>query len=373
MLCPICDRDNAVDARRCRSCGADFEDAEIAAQLQRPAGVDDDDELNLTGDRFLTIRWLGLVHGGDLRRVALLGGILFLIAGLIPVDLDFGGLKATWSQLGDGPTVALLLPIVLGAIGLALATPLGRGIPPVGLAGALAAGGAATLVLGVTPFGASAAMPERVPYLVWLGLAVAGAGVAVRVLRPKDANARWFAVAGAALVVVGMAIPITDARRSLPAEYALYMRDASLLDKSLLGAAIDGFDHDLMIRFLAMWQFLAIPLTAAAAALCLPTQRGAWDSLGLALRPIGWAIIFYIPLTLLLCTVNIMGWRGAPEVYYHDAWHDWDAFTGALFAGRARLIVLTAPAVAWLVAGLVGLRVHLMPEPGAPATSADRR
>ncbi len=362
MECPICDRDNAVDARRCRSCGADFEDPEIAAQLVRPRLPGDDDEPNLTGDRFLTIRWIGLVYGGDLRRVALLGGLVFAVAALIPVNLDFQRVTAVWTVLGTGPTLALLVPFGCAVLGIALATPLARGIPPVVVAGVLAAGGAATLALGVAPFGASCAMPERAPYLMWLGLAVAGAGIAVRVLRPKDANARWFAVAGAVLVIVGMSIPITDGRTALPGEYALFMRNSSLIDKSLLGASLAGFDHDIMVRFLSLWNLLAIPLTVAAAALCLPTQRGAWDSLGLAVRPIGWAIIFFVPLTMIFCTLNIMGWRGAPTVHVHGTWIPWDQFTSALFAGRARLVLVTAPAVVWLVTGLVGLRAHLVPD-----------
>ena len=369
MLCPICDRDNPVDARRCKACGADFEDPELAAQLERPHGLDADEEVNLTGDRFLTIRWIGLVYGGDLRRVLLLGGILWLVAGLLPVNLDYHGVKAVWSVLGSGPTVALLAPLVLGVIGVALATPLGRGVPPVALAGVLAAGGAAVLAFGVAPLGASCAMPERVPYLWWLGLAVTAGGIAIRVLRPRDLNARWFAVGGAVLVVVGMALPITDARAALPGEFAFFLRGGSLIDKSLAGAALDGFDDDIMVKFLSLWYLLSIPFALAGAALCLPAQKGAWDSLGLALRPIGWALVLYVPLTVLFCTVNIMGWKGGSLVAYQGHDHAWDDFVGALFAGRARLVLVTAPAAAWLVTGLVGLRVHLLPDPLA-ATAA---
>lgn len=371
ITCPICDRANARDARRCKSCGADFEDAELAAQLGRPlgGGGDDDGDINLSSDRFLGVRWLGLEVGGDLRTVALLGGLVFAVAAVVPVNLDFTGVKATWSVLGTGPTVALLLPVICAALGLAIASPLGRYLPPPALAGALVAGGAAVLLFGVTPLGAGCALPERTPWLVWLGLPLAGAGVVVRVMKPRDAHARWVVVGGAVLVVLGMLLPHTDARPSLPGEYVLYMKDDRLLDASLLGASLEGFDHDVMLRFLSMWHLLGVGLVVAAAGLCLPTPQGPWDSLGLALRPIGFVLAFYIPLTMALYTLNIMGWRGADYVIWQDRYRDWDDFTNALFAGRARALVVSLPAAAWLVTGLVGLWANTI-APRLPATAA---
>lgn len=356
VVCPICDRENPRDARRCKSCGADFEDADIAAQLGRTPGGDvADDDINLSGDRFLGVRWLGLEVGGDLRLLALLGGLVFAVAAILPVDLDFHGVKATWSVLGKGPTLALLLPVVGAALGLALASPLGRALPAPVIAGALVAGGLAVLLFGVTALGHTCALPERTPWLVWLGLPLAAGGVAVRVMKPRDLHVRWLVVGGAVLVVLGMVLPLTDARPALPGEYVLFMRDANLLDQSLLSAAADGFEHDVMVRFLALWQLFGLGLVVAAAGLCLPTPRGPWDSLGLALRPIGFALVFYIPLTMALYTVNIMGWRGADYVVWKGQYEDWDDFTGALFAGRARALVVTLPAAAWIAAGVAGL------------------
>lgn len=356
IICPICDRDNARDARRCRSCGADFEDAELAAQIGRPLGgpVGDDEEINLSSDRFLGIRWLGLEVGGDLRLLALIGAALFTVAALIPVNLDFEGVKATWSVLDKGPTFALLLPVICAALGVALATPLGRFLPAPVLAGVLAAAGFTVLLFGLVPFGASAALPEVTPWLVWIGLPLAAAGVAVRVMKPRDLHARWVVVGGAVLVVLGMLIPRTDARTVLPGEYVLYMFDANLLDTSMLGASLDGFEHDVMVRFLSMWHMFGIALVIAAAGLSIPTPKGPWDSLGMILRPIGFALVFYIPLTYTLYTLNIAGWRGV-DVRWKDRYIEWDAFTNALFAGRARSALVAFPAAAWAAAGLAGL------------------
>src|SRR5687767_6090663 len=131
ITCPICDRENPRDARRCKSCGADFEDAEIAEQIGRPVGgmADEDGEINLLGDRYLGIRWLGLEGGSDLRLVAIIGAIFFGIAAILPVNLDFSSAKAVWSVASKGPTFALILPAICAVIGIALATPLGRVLP----------------------------------------------------------------------------------------------------------------------------------------------------------------------------------------------------------------------------------------------------
>ena len=106
MLCPICDRDNPLDARRCKACGADFEDPDIAAQLERPAGragtAADDGEPNLHSDRYLGVRWIGLEVGGDLRTIALYGGLGFAIAAVLPIALDFEHVRGVWSVLASG-------------------------------------------------------------------------------------------------------------------------------------------------------------------------------------------------------------------------------------------------------------------------------
>lgn len=372
ITCPICDRDNARDARRCRSCGADFEDPELAAQLGRsPDGgalAGDDGEINLMGDRFLGVRWLGLEAGGDLRLLALLGGLLLAVAAILPVNVDFTSARTMWSALDRGPTLALLLPAIAAAVGLALAL-VGRRLPPPVIAGGLAVAGAAVLLLAITPLGATCALPERTPWMMWLGYPLAAAGVAVRAMRPRDPHARWLVVGGAVLVVVGMILPHTDARPSLPGEYVLYMRDANLLDRSLFGASIDGFEHNVMVRFLSIWHLLGLAAVVGAAALSIPSPRGPWDSLGLALRPLGFLLVFYIPLTLALYTVNVLGWNEFEYLVWKGRAYEWDRFVDALFAGRARLLVVALPAAVWMAAGLAGLWATVV-APRLPAAAA---
>ncbi len=357
ITCPICDRVNPRDARRCKSCGADFEDPELAAQIGRPIGgaPADDEEINLASDRFLGIRWLGLEVGGDLRLLALLGGIAFALAFVIPVNLDFSGVKATWSVLSKGPTFALLLPAIAAAIGIALFTPLGRLLPSQVLAGIMTITGFLVLLFALAPLGYAAALPERTPWLVWIGIPVAAAGVAVRVMKPRDPHVRWLVVGGAVLVIVGMIIPQTNAGPSLPGEYRIYLHDRKLVDDSLLTASLDGFEHDVMIRFLSMWHMFGIALAVAAAGLCMITPKGPWDTYGLVLRPIGFALVFYIPITFLLYMLNIMGWKGAEVIVWKDDWYKWDDFSAALFAGRARTALVAFPAAVWVVAGLTSL------------------
>lgn len=373
MLCPICDRDNALDARRCKACGADFEDPEIAAQLQRPAGLggDDDGEPNLQGDRYLGLRWIGLEVGGDLRRFALIGGIAMLLAAALPISLDFEHIRAVWSIVDDGPTFALLLPFVLGAVAIVLAI-VGDRLPRYVTSGALALGGLLVIGFAVAPQGEYSHLMRKTWWGPWLGVAVIGAGVIVRVLRRRDPYARWIVAGGAAIVLIGLFLPFTDGRAAMPGEYSMFMRDTDLLDKSVAGASYDGFDSDSMVRFLSMWHMVLIALVLTAVGAALVASRGPWDSPALVLRPLGWVIVFWLPLTMLLYTLNITGWKN--EDLWDAAQHDaWDRYTNALFVGRARLAALTIPAAAWLAAGLAGLYVQLVVPNLPKARAADAR
>ncbi|MEZ4402865.1 MAG: hypothetical protein R3B06_22785 [Kofleriaceae bacterium] len=367
MQCPICDRDNARDARRCRSCGADFEDPELAAQLPARAGAADDD-LNLTGDRYLGVRWIGLEVGGDLRRIALLGGLAFALAAALPLALDLQRVRAAWAVLGSGPTFALAVPMVLALVGIALATPLGKLVPAPAVAGVLAAGGA--LVLGgvVPRLAPAAGLGGRAWWAVWFGLAIGAAGIVLRVLRRRDPYTRWIIVAGAALVFIGMVVPYTDARTLLPAEYTLFTRDAELLDKSIGTASVDGFDAAAMVRFISMWHLLVFPLVGVAAGFALKASTGPWDGPALVLRPIGWAMTFWLPASMALYTLNVMGWHGFDYARFDGHYLNFEKFTTALFAGRGKLLVTTAPAMLWLVIGLAGLYVTVV-APRLPAAT----
>jgi hypothetical protein len=368
ITCPICDRENVRDARRCKSCGADFEEPEIAAQIGRPVGgmTDEDGEINLMGDRFLGVRWLGLEGGSDLRLLAIIGAVFFAIAAILPINLDYTKAKAMWSVLDKGPTFALLLPAVCAVIGIALATPLGRLLPPAALAGILTAGGFAVLLFAIAPLGRSCGLPEKTPWFLFFGYPIAAAGVAVRAMKPRDANARWLVVGGAVLVLIGMALPHTDARPYLPAEFQLVRHDSDLMDKSLLTASLDGFGHHLAIRFLSMWNLFGMALVVAAAALSLLAPKGPWDTFGLVLRPMGMALTFMIPLTMGMVMINIMGAPTFDAIVGYGQYLTWDEFSDALFAGRARMLILTVPAAIWAVGGLAGLWATVV----APRTAA---
>ena len=80
----------------------------------------------------------------------------------------------------------------------------------------------------------------------------------------------------------------------------------------------------------------------------------------MVLRPLGVALIFHLTITFALYTLNVMGWSGAQGVYWHDHYYKWGDFTGGMFAGRARLALLTMPTTMWLTTGLVGLYAHLV-------------
>ena len=355
MRCPICDRDNPGDARRCKACGADFEDPELAAQLDRPATAADDGEPNLQGDRYLGVRWIGLEVGGDLRKVALIGGIGFAIAAVLPLSLDLEKVRAVWSVLDDGPAFALLVPFLLAAIGIGLW--FGEKLPPVVTAGVLAAGGLAVLGFAIAPQGKYALLMTRTWWAPWIGVAIAGAGVVIRVLRRRDPYARWIVVGGAAIVLIGMFLPYTDGRSALPGEFPMFMRDQDLLDKSIGGASYDGFDSDAMVRFLSLWHIALIGLCAAAAGFSIGMSRGPWDSAALVLRPLGWVLVFWVPATFALYTLNITGWKAESMGVDRELW---DRFTTSLFAGRIRIAALAIPAAAWLAIGLAGLYVKLV-------------
>jgi hypothetical protein len=65
--------------------------------------------------------------------------------------------------------------------------------------------------------------------------------------------------------------------------------------------------------------------------------------------------VFMIPLTTALYMINIMGAPTFDEVYGYGSYLTWDEFSDALFAGRARMLVVTIPAAIWTATGLAGL------------------
>jgi hypothetical protein len=80
----------------------------------------------------------------------------------------------------------------------------------------------------------------------------------------------------------------------------------------------------------------------------------------------GVALVFMIPLTTALYMINIMGAPTFDEVYGYGSYLTWDEFSDALFAGRARMLVVTIPAAIWTATGLAGLWATVV-APNLPA------
>jgi hypothetical protein len=362
MKCPVCERPNADYAPYCQHCGADLKDPDVLALAGAgPTVTAPGAEASLASDRFLGVSAAGLADGTHLSKLAWIGGALLAASFLVPIDPDYSGLRMSWSLLGDGRSIALILPLLLGAAGIELAV-LGRRVPPVAKAAILAVGGVALYALAIGPITFGAGAPSSLPWLEWGGAMVAAIGVTVRILRPLDRNARWLVLAGLALTIVGLVIPWDDAGRHLPIEYPLYIADAKLAHVSLLDANLTGLSHDFSVRFLSLWH-LALP-AALALALALSWRRpqGPWDTKATGLRPLGAAIVLYVGLSFVLYAFNLVGGNLPGEVVYlYDHAVSTDAFLRAVFAGRAHLALVTLGASAWLVGGGAALFLRYAP------------
>jgi hypothetical protein len=371
MKCPICERPVQPYAPYCEACGADLKDPDVLALAGAgPVVTAPGAEASLASDRFLGVTAGGLESGRDLRRLAWVGGALLCAAFLVPLDPDWRGLRFAWALLGDGRSLGLLLPVLVGAAGIELAV-LGGRVPHTARAATLFVLGAVVLALAIAPLAEGAGAPSAPPWLCWGGALLAAIGVAARILRPIDRNARWLVAAGGALVVIGLVVPHDDLRDGLPVEFPLYISDAALRHVSLLDASLRGLSHDFMVRFLSLWQ-LALPAAIAGAfALAWRRPSGPWDTKATGLRPLGWVVCLYLPLTFLLYAFNVAGWS-TPGDYVFVAGRelDTDLMTRAMFAGRARFALITLGASAWIVGGAVALflakvKPALAAEPGA--------
>lgn len=371
MKCPVCERPNADYAPYCQACGADLKDPDVLALAGAgPTVTAPGAEASLASDRFFGVSAAGLADGAHLSKLAWLSGAILVASFLVPIDPDYGGLRMAWSLLGDGRSVALILPLLLGAAGIELAV-LGRRVPQVARAAILAAGGVAVYALAIEPLALGAGAPRSLPWLEWAGALVAGVGVAVRVLRPLDRNARWLIVGGLALAVIGLVIPFDDASTHLPIEYPLYISDDKLAHASLFDANATALSRDFTVRFISLWH-LALPAAIAlAGVLAWRRPQGPWDTKATGLRPLGAVIVLYVALSFALYAFNMVGGNLPGEyvvLYGHEV--SLDAFLRAVFAGRAHLALVTLGASAWIVGGGAALFLRYAPSGAAPTTPA---
>lgn len=363
MNCPLCARFLPEGSRRCTSCGADFLDPDVLKMIQAPkpavpaVASSDVRRIGAGGlsiDRFLGMTSAGIADGTSLQRVGLFGAACLLVGFLIPIDLDYRGSEMPLAVLDRGPRAALLVPLILALAG-GVVSLLKRGaVPPIVVAGLLAAGGLVELVLGITPFGRAAGAPTSLPILTWSGVLVAGVGVSIRILRPADPFAKWIALAGTILFLGGSLLTHADVQTLVPLEY-LQMATEDGLDGSILGLAWDALGDSFTLVHGAT-TLLAAVLLPVATALAFRAPHGVWDGAGNVLRAVGLAIVLWLPLGFLAGILNVFGWPSG-GFYDGDRVISMDALTNALRLGRVRLLLLSLGASLWVTAGSAALYV----------------
>jgi len=364
--CPICARFLPDGSRRCKECGADFQDPDVLAIMSAPrpppsAVVSSDVRRvgagGLSIDRFLGMTSAGIADGTSLQRVGLIGAACLLLGFLVPIDLDYRGSEMPLAILDKGPRAALLVPLILALAGGVVALLKRGAVPPVAVAGLLAAGGLVELTLGLAPFGEAAGSPSSLPILTWGGVAIAGIGVSIRILRPADPFAKWFVLGGAILYVGGGLLSHDDVATLVPLEYRGMAHDASGLDGSILGLGWDAVGDSFTLVHGAHALVVAA-LLAVATALAFRPPRGVWDTAGNILRALGVAIVLWLPLGFLGGMVNVSGWPAGGFRLDGDRVISMDVLTQALLVGRAKLLLLSAGATLWLTAGATALYAH---------------
>ena len=365
ITCPICRQPNPPDNHLCLSCGADFSDPDVTAMAPGDSSQLPQSSLGAAGemaeDRFIAISYAGLTEGNALRRLALVGGLVFLAAFFIPTTVDFRSWLGPLAGLDKGPTLAVLFPLLAAALGLAMAL-VGK-LDNWVRAAVLVGVGLLGLFLCLPPLGKFAGAPYKLLPVYTVGLLCAGAALAMRMYNPRSRDARYAAIAAAVIVAIGMVIPVGESHRALAIEFPSYA-DSEFGDMALASAYWKGLTRDMMVRMLSLYGLLPLIALPLAAALAWPTPRGVWDKYAVALRPLAWLAALYIPLAFALLVFNVDGWSEFTSLVARD---QWDNFSEALLIGRARLVVLSLFLVLWVEIGAVVVHHHLRPDDGAAA------
>jgi hypothetical protein len=323
----------------------------------------------LSASKFLLVSREGLREGGALRRLGLIGGVLLLVAFVVPVlitpaayDVDTGAVTAwdsvmSWDALDGGPKLALLYPLIAGLLGLALA--LVPRLPALARAGGLALLGVAGFALSLGQLGEPAGTPETLLTLTNLGIVAAGVGAAGRVLAPRSVWSRYAMIGGAAIAVIGYLVPMAKLHHALPIEFAMYdgALELDLTDASALGALTGGVDRRVpLLLFLALWGLVPIALLPGAAALAWRMPAEVWDKSSLGLRPLAWLAALYLPLGYALYLFNVTGWP--------------DDGASPFLVARARLLLIATALGLWTLFGALAVCLDRFREADRTSTAA---
>jgi hypothetical protein len=381
FVCPVCEAPWRSDTNVCTSCGADLYDPDVQAFAQGrapgtvPVGANDPAREAASGDagtlgagQILGVRAEGLADGSALRRLGVVGGLALLVAFVLPALREFeregarwigddwhfvGILKFSWDLMGQGHALALVYPLVAGVGGIALG--LVPGLSPAWRGKLLALLGLVGIVVSAGPLGTYALAPTDLATLPTLGILVAGGAMAWRMLAPGSVRARQALVAAGVIFVVGMVLPVADLAPRLPFDYSFDRLNVELAHAVPVVQIARGLDRRaLALFFVAVWLLAPLVLVPAAAALSWRKPRGVWDKDGLALRPLAWVLVLYLPILYALMAFSATGWE--------------DQLSKSAVLGRTRLILVVAPFALWAQLGMLAAlvagaaKVHQVPE-----------
>ena len=380
--CPVCGRKSTfATTMRCRGCGADFYDADVRALARAHDGegttpgarAQDTAAGALASSRVL---WLPLeptqAHA-SLRKLAGIGAALLIAAFFIPLSPDYASFQMAWSLLDRGQAVALLLPPVAAALGLAAAL-----IRPLAIwqCAALLVVPAAVGLLTLPALGHFAGTPHTPVPLFLLGMSVAGAALIVRILRPTSREARHGVVLGAVLALIGQLVPVADPTGLLPVELLFYPGAEALGPVAMpVAAPLAAFSGDMLVLWVCLYLLLPLALLPAAALAAWPRPRGPWDQWDTTVRALTWLVVLYLPLGFALYLFDMMGWGlgirgvvlpGSAAGPAGSLVASWDDFLQASIIGRTRMGLLATAYALWLHLGLAALYMHLRPGDRVP-------
>jgi hypothetical protein len=373
IVCPVCEVPWRSQSRICASCGANLDDPDVQAFAGSPAAAAAAGETGTLGmGKLFGVDLERLRDGTAMRRLGLWGGLLLAVAFVMPAHRlwkwvappHWGDerrlettLKFSWDLFGDGNSVALLYPLVAALLGFAVAWV--PGLPTHVRAKLLAATGLVGLVVCVAPLGEYGSAPTQVATLTALGLIVGGTAVAARVLEPRSIAARDGLVAAAVLFTLGMLIPTSHLAERLYLEFKWRGLDETSVIP-LLAIVGKGLALSAGSVFLvALWLVLPLVLLPVAAVLAWKQPGGVWDKDGMALRPVAWALVLYLPVLYGLMAFSALGW-------------DDQRAHGALL-GRMRLSAITLPLWLWAQFGLLAALPARRTTGGLPVATADQR